>query len=113
MQPVLLGAAGKTRSLNRGWSQPRLSRRSAAAPPLLLHLQNADTFGTSRLVAKYQNVRFSLSLVGTFDVFISLAQTPQAPKKNCLASNERPESTGVPKVFWRIARKSILFEQKT
>ena len=27
--------------------------------------------------------------------------------------SERPESTGVPKVFRRIARKSILFEQKT
>jgi hypothetical protein len=27
--------------------------------------------------------------------------------------HERPESTGVPKVFLRIARKSILFEQKT
>ena len=28
-------------------------------------------------------------------------------------TNERPESTRVPKVFLRIARKSILFEQKT
>ena len=30
-----------------------------------------------------------------------------------LAADERPESTRVPKVFLKIARKSILFEQKT
>jgi hypothetical protein len=30
-----------------------------------------------------------------------------------MLQGERPESTGVPKVFRRIARKSIHFEQKT
>ena len=38
------------------------------------------------------------------DIFLQ-----ESPKS---ASRERPESTGVPKVFLRIARKSILFEQK-
>jgi hypothetical protein len=45
----------------------------------LRDLQYADTFGTSRLVAKYQNVRFSLRLVGTFDVWASLALSPVFP----------------------------------
>ena len=40
------------------------------------------------------------------DILTSFSETTKPPRK-------RPQSTGVPKVFLRIARKSILFEQKT
>ncbi len=44
-------------------------------------------------------------VVPDFEVLVS-------PRNPNLCISERPESTGVSKVFLRIARKSILFEQK-